>query len=48
MTPIKSKKLFSYINPFEDKLPVFNTMLTKEAIKNFLVRGDIYHQEGDD
>lgn len=48
MTPIKSKKLFSYINPFEDKLPGFNTVLNKEAIKSFLVRGDIYHQDVDD
>ena len=48
MTPIKSKKLLSYINPFEDILPGFNSIFNQEAIKNFLLRGDIYHQENDD
>lgn len=48
MISIKAKKLFSYLNPFEDLLPGQDTIFNKEAIRNYLLTSNIYHIEGDD
>lgn len=48
MISIKAKKLFSYLNPFEDRLPGQDIFFNKEAITNYLTHSNIYHVEGDD
>lgn len=48
MIDIKAKKLFSYLHPFQDLLPGQYSSFNKEAIKNRLLKGDIYHDPDDD
>lgn len=48
MIQIKSKKLFSYLNPFQDLLPGQDWVFNQESIKNFLLGGNIYHDKEED
>lgn len=45
MITIKTKKLFSYLNAFEDLLPNQKNLFNKEAINNRLFHSDIYHDD---
>lgn len=48
MISIKAKKLFSYLNPFEDRLPGQQIFFNKDAITSYLTHSNIYHEDGDD
>lgn len=48
MVSIKYKKLFSYLNPFQDNLPGKDYNFRIEAINNYLRRGDNFINSDDD
>lgn len=48
MASIKYKKLFSYINPFQDNLPGKDYNFKHEAVTNYLRRGDNFINIDDD